>query len=1035
MSRQAAILASAKALQKAAASNPISPFAGAVYGGQGGYGMNQAALPRPAEEFLTGAFGPLTPIQPMSIDAPESGEERPEPRRWQYPVGWNMPVGEPGREGLKLADFNSLRTLGDLYSVARTCIQLRKNEIRSLAWDIIPTPEAAKAMRGKPSEHRDFGERRAKAVKWWKVPDAQYGTFRSWLDALLEDVFVIDALSLYLQPTRMTGKGLFGSSLGQLALIDGSTIRPLVDLHGARPLPPNVAWQQYAYGVPRVDLMSVATGADGDELGDLKGEYRGDQLLYLPYTPRTWTPYGTAPIERAIVPVMAGLHRQQYQLNWFDEGSVPNVFISPGDPNMTPTQIQNLQNALNAIAGDPAWKHKIIVLPGGSRVDPMKPTELANQFDEVIMTQVTMAFDVMPMELGISPKVSATQSSGAANQMAKASQDIHQRKSLKPMLMWLKESIFDRVLQDIWGQTDMQWTWEGLEEGEDEEVKTTVLSAQIATGIISIDEARGELQLPPWGLPETSDPIIVTTSGAVPLGAINPATGAPEPGQEQPAAGVPQSAPNAQQSNGQEKPTGQQTGGTTQEPTPGHAGGEAGADTAADDAKPAKAPAKPRTSKTMAPADQVRALLEESYPARVLGWVADAEWRYDDEVPLDSINMARRPGGRDCKKVEGIAQAIRDGKTMDPVVLVETPGRDKLTVADGYHRTLAYQHEDRATIHAWVGTVTMDEGPWDRAMHDAKLNKHRAALAELDALGRHLRKGRLISTWEARHLPARTLATIAENRARGMTVGQAVDVARSTLPPGEPNGDQEGDLPGPVTLWPGWGVDEDLAREYAARIRRALADVITTAAARRLAAVWLRFARRGGTAQAFIRMTEPDLSARFAAALRAVLVDLWRTAWNVGKSAAYELLPHHTPAPPGPGHDDGFEQWLHDQMPTINAMTDTRIRDLADHLEQAADDNESPDELGDDLGTYPQDDNPAADTIAWTEVLRAMMAGALAAYAAAGVTSVEWLAVPGAFRICLDNEAASPIWLGDTWPNGAPPVHPRCRCAVVPARP
>ncbi|MCO5999785.1 hypothetical protein [Actinoallomurus rhizosphaericola] len=133
-----------------------------------------------------------------------------------------------------------------------------------------------------------------------------------------------------------------------------------------------------------------------------------------------------------------------------------------------------------------------------------------------------------------------------------------------------------------------------------------------------------------------------------------------------------------------------------------------------------------------------------------------------------------------------------------------------------------------------------------------------------------------------------------------------------------------------MTAWPGWGPDEELARAYAARIRQALAGAITTVAARRLAAAWLRFARRGSTAQAFIRMTEPDLPARFAAALRAVLVNLWRAAWNAGKSAAHELLPHHTPAPPGPGHDDGFEQWPHGQMPGVDAMADTRLRDLAD---------------------------------------------------------------------------------------------------------
>jgi hypothetical protein len=36
---------------------------------------------------------------------------------------------------------------------------------------------------------------------------------------------------------------------------------------------------------------------------------------------------------------------------------------------VTPTQIHLLQDALNAAAGDPAFHHKIIVLPGGSRVE------------------------------------------------------------------------------------------------------------------------------------------------------------------------------------------------------------------------------------------------------------------------------------------------------------------------------------------------------------------------------------------------------------------------------------------------------------------------------------------------------------------------------------------------------------------------------------------------------------------------------------------------------------------------------------------
>jgi hypothetical protein len=62
--------------------------------------------------------------------------------------------------------------------------------------------------------------------------------------------------------------------------------------------------------------------------------------------------------------------------------------------------------------------------------------------------------------------------------------------------------------------------------------------------------------------------------------------------------------------------------------------------------------------------------LRENYPARVLGWAKNLRWQYRVSVPLKHIHMDRRPGGRDRAKVRGIAEAIDDGKPMDPVVLV-----------------------------------------------------------------------------------------------------------------------------------------------------------------------------------------------------------------------------------------------------------------------------------------------------------------------------------------------------------------------------
>lgn len=601
-------------------------------------------LPRLPDTFLSGAFGPLSPIAPVGVDSPDPDTGRPEPRRFPYPVAWNMPVGEPGTEAIRMAPFEALRTISDTYSVARACIELRKNEIIGLGWDIVPTREAQKSMRGSDRQHMDFASRRAEAIKFFKRPDPEkYHTFSAWLSAMLEDIFVIDALSVYLQPSRRRGKGLLGSDLAALCLIDGSSVRPLLDIRGGTPQPPAPAYQVYNYGVPRVDLMTAMTGDDIEEMGEeMAAEYRGDQMLYLPYTARDWTPYGFTPLEQALVPVLSGIQRQQYQLNYFAEGTVPGMFISAGNPDMTPNQIRELQDALNAMAGDPAWKHKIIVLPGNSKIDPMRPVPLADAFDEIVMTQVCMAYSVMPMELGIAPKVSTTMSPGAANQMSKASETVNQRKALRPLLKWLKYSIFDFVLQEICGQNDMEWMWEGLEEGVDEASEVGLLVQEVSFGLKSIDEARIQRGEQPWGLPMTSDPLYMTTRGITPIGSIDPTTGMASPGQDTPQVGsiVPTTAAQnleaqrqRERMQGQSGPSAAQPGargtsdngpGIPQRPgevSPGHSGTQVGPASPGPDSSAAAPPPDPSTAGAQAPepSDRDRMIDEDGTPGHAAG--------------------------------------------------------------------------------------------------------------------------------------------------------------------------------------------------------------------------------------------------------------------------------------------------------------------------------------------------------------------------------------------------------------------------------
>jgi hypothetical protein len=122
--------------------------------------------------------------------------------------------------------------------------------------------------------------------------------------------------------------------------------------------------------------------------------------------------------------------------------------------------------------------------------------------------------------------------------------------------------------------------------------------------------------------------------------------------------------------------------------------------------------------------------LKQNYPEDCLMWSKEVDWSLKD-IPLKDIKMARRPGGaREMDKVKGIAQAVKDGKPMEPVVLVKLPD-GTIKIADGYHRTLGFDHAEKEKIKAWIANVQEDKGPWDKEMHEKKLNVGKKA-AEMD---------------------------------------------------------------------------------------------------------------------------------------------------------------------------------------------------------------------------------------------------------------------------------------------------------------
>ena len=882
-------------------------------------------LPRPFTDFLAGAFGPLSPLTPMPIDEPqESG--RPYPRRWQYPVGWNLPVGQPGADGMKMVSFATMRQYADIYSVVRAMLNIRINEMAGMNWDIGPTPDAQSNTKGDKGASKDQHDRAAMIVEWFKRIDPDYYGFQSWFTALLEDMFVIDAVSLHLHPTRVDGAGLFGSSVAALTAINGETIRPLVDIYGSTPRPPAPAYQQYLWGVPRADLSTIIRDADMDEMQQrLKDagypkdahpeqEYSADQLMYLPRWRRTWTPYGFSSIEQAVLPMSIGLKRQEFLLDYFTEGTIPGVYVIAGEQMVTPAQQRQLQDSLNALAGDVAWKHRVIVLPPGSKTDSQKDLAWQAQVDQTIVEQVAMILHIQMQEISMLP---GGKSSGLGGKgMAEAQQDSVAETRTQPDRKWYKETLFDWVIQQLLGQKDLEWKWVDFQEEEEEDKKAAAEAAMIQAGKISIDEARIEDGLDPWSTPFTQKPFLVVNNQLVSLDptiAPYPATPTPAPS---PFGGPPPAAPGAKPPFGGPKDTagskdpfapkpGQLGPGGTQGPPqdakpaakpgqpaakpgqpaakPGQPGAKPGQpgqpgqapvgpdgqplppprpeqkvkpgqvatdennQTLGHDGKPIKpgeqplatphalppgqrsaidiaveqakdqppgssdaskplGATKPTTKPTTKPAktkkvtvadlvkgkvkykgdlhDVVYQYLLRSYPGKDVEWVLDPdiEWEFDPHVPLSDINMARRPGGRDPKKVTDISDTLGKGASMDPIVLVDLNNPNGYVIGDGWHRTLGAEDAGWDDVPAFIGTHVPEQyGTLITGAMQNDSDSKKAAIGELGVLRRYLRKGGDITKFAARSVAPSVIESIRDMVLSGDDLNAVMGVAREAI--------------------------------------------------------------------------------------------------------------------------------------------------------------------------------------------------------------------------------------------------------------
>ncbi len=440
----------------------------------GGKAIEQGILARAGRALANQLNYWFGPDQPQQVSAPEGTQ----PRTFDYPTGYNINL-QP--RNLEAVSFEQLRSLADGWDVLRLFIEKAKDSVASVPWEF----RVKKQPGEKKSDYarRNQNEQRLGAMTaFFEQPDGEH-TWHEWVKMALEDVLVIDALSI--APLADVDGTLWSAGEPKaLDIIDGATIARKIDQNGRTPLPPFVAYQQIIKGLPSVDFTR-------------------DQLIYKPRHLRVHKFFGFSPVEQIIMTVNIGLRRQMHLLNYYTEGNVPEA-IAQVPKEWSADQITEFQEWFDSkLAGNSGQRRRITFVPDSGKITFTRDPQLKDSLDEWLVRVVAYAFGLSPQQF-----VAMMNRATAETSVEQAASE-----GLLPILTYVAD-VINFIVRKYWGYSDIEFAWQTQSQTANPVDQATIDDIYIRNGVLSIDEVRHELGKDALGI---RNAVITTTLGLVPV--------------------------------------------------------------------------------------------------------------------------------------------------------------------------------------------------------------------------------------------------------------------------------------------------------------------------------------------------------------------------------------------------------------------------------------------------------------------------------------------------------------------------------------
>jgi hypothetical protein len=360
-----------------------------------------------------GWFGPGTPLAPQAQAAAVG-------RQFDYPVGYNIQVRPRAGEPI---DFPTLRALAQFEDITRACIETRKDQLSKLPW----------VIQERIGNEEDATSKRL--MTFFERPDREHD-YLTWQRPLLDDLLVIDAPCVYVRPT-------LGGKAYALEVIDGGSIKRVLDDRGRTPAPPLPAYQQILKGMPAVD-------------------YTTEELIYRPRNFRSDRIYGFSPVEQLLPIINLAIRRQVWQLDYYSEGNIPDM-LAAVPSGWTTKQIEDFQKYWDVLmAGELAARRRVKFVPGDLKTTQTRQEKLFDDYDEWIARKICFGFSLPPQAF-VKQMNRAT---------AETAQETALEEGLQPYKVWWK-TFMDSLIQGPLGEPGYEYEW------QDEQSVSALEQAQI----------------------------------------------------------------------------------------------------------------------------------------------------------------------------------------------------------------------------------------------------------------------------------------------------------------------------------------------------------------------------------------------------------------------------------------------------------------------------------------------------------------------------------------------------------------------------